>query len=123
MSVTREELIEILKDDYCPLLWMQGDVANLADYLIANSVTVQQWVPAAERMPDLKDDQWVDEDGSTGSFQISDWVWGINTEGIQARVRYETGPIFQGWYEEDGKTHNITYWMPLPEAPKQKSVL
>lgn len=36
----REKLIELLKDDDCPLLWMQGDVGNLADYLIANGVTI-----------------------------------------------------------------------------------
>ena len=33
MDHTREKLIELLKDDDCPLLWMQGDIGNLADYL------------------------------------------------------------------------------------------
>lgn len=35
----REKLIELLTHDDCPLLWMQGEVGNLADYLIANGVT------------------------------------------------------------------------------------
>ena len=44
----KEKLIELLKDDDCPLLWMQGDVGNLADYLIANGVTVQRWMTKEE---------------------------------------------------------------------------
>ena len=35
-----QKLIEVLTDDYCPLLYMQGDVSNLADYLISHGVTV-----------------------------------------------------------------------------------
>lgn len=92
--------------------------AILAKHLAANGVTVQKWIPVAERMPNLTVDKWKDEDGSTGSFEISDWVWGITTENMQTRVRYETGPVFQGWYEEDGKTWEITHWMPLPQPPK-----
>lgn len=36
----KNRLVELLKHDDCPLLWMQGDVSGLADYLIAKGVTV-----------------------------------------------------------------------------------
>jgi len=48
----REKLIELLKDDDCPLLWIHGDVKNLANYLIANGVTIQKWIPVTERLPE-----------------------------------------------------------------------
>ena len=49
---TREKLIEILKridanGDACI-----AGIAALADLLVENGVTVQQWVPVANRRPD-----------------------------------------------------------------------
>ena len=116
MQSNKETLMELLQHDSCPLFMVFGELEGLADYLIANGVAVQKWIPVAERLPVLTVDRWNDEDGTDYSFEISDWVWGITTEGTQARVRYETGSVFQGWYEEDGKNHNITHWMLLPEA-------
>lgn len=41
MPDTREKLIELLKNDDCPLFMVFGDnVGVLADYLIANGVTI-----------------------------------------------------------------------------------
>lgn len=48
MPNTREKLIELLTDDYCPIIYMQGEVGGLADYLIKRGVTVQKWISASE---------------------------------------------------------------------------
>lgn len=43
MADTREKLIELLQHDNCPLFMVFGDKVDvLADYLIANGVTVQE---------------------------------------------------------------------------------
>ena len=42
MADIRDRLIGFLENDDCPLLWIQGDVGNLADYLIANGVTIER---------------------------------------------------------------------------------
>ena len=43
MPNTREKLIELLQDDDCPLLYVLGEnIGTLADYLIANGVTLQK---------------------------------------------------------------------------------
>ena len=89
-------------------------VERLADYLIANGVTVayklsptepltncQQWIPVTERLPE--DEQKVLCILDDGFFCILEWLsW--------------------EWLWNDG--HNvyaekdITHWMPLPEPPK-----
>ena len=45
----REKLIELLQDDDCPLLYVLGEnVGTLADYLIANGVTVKVEKPPTD---------------------------------------------------------------------------
>lgn len=75
-----------------------------------------RWIPVAERLPDMEPGTWKDEDGSEGSYEISDWVLGIDTEGRWRKVRYETGPVFQGWYEKTGTVCKITHWMQTPKG-------
>ena len=104
MPNTRETLIELLKD---------GGVrdfpfnAALADYLIANGVTVQQWIPVTERLPEGRCDVLV----------LRIW-WG------------ERKPTQIGWYNEVARNwylltedgyivcDKVTHWMPLPQPPK-----
>ena len=73
----------------------------VADYLIANGVTVQEWISVKDRLPD--NEQWavcVMYDGSFRTFQWDyiDWMWNDGNE----------------WYAEK----DVTHWMPLPPAPK-----
>ena len=52
----KEKLIELLEHDDCPLFMVFGDNMNgLADYLISNGVTFQQWIPVTERLPEEGD--------------------------------------------------------------------
>ena len=86
---------------------------NLADHLIANGVTIQEWIPVEERLPG-KDENGMNEsvlvcvDGDCvgeaymSEYSESGWTWvgedGIDVEGI------------------------VTHWMPLPEPPKAEEV-
>lgn len=84
-------------------------VDRLADVLIANGVTLQQWIPVSERLPE-----------KSGKYLVRYELWGW-------------GKLFSQWtglcffYDEisqfidDGGPvmGRITHWMPLPEAPKE----
>lgn len=112
----REKLIELLKDDDCPLLWMQGDVGNLADYLIANGVTVQKWIPVTERLPKLVPCKA----GTAYSEALN-----VLTSGRKVLTAIWDGTDFIAdaeFWEAEGE--EITHWtpvlLPLPEGPDMK---
>ena len=94
----REKLIELLDD------FMQPGKANtlgeFADYLIANGVTVQNWIPVTERLP---------EEGQR--------VLSVKEEGyVEINcITNRTGDWFSRAYDPSSV---ITHWMPLPQPPK-----
>lgn len=114
---TREKLIDLLTeiDGICPneenCYHCKYDneeycfAHSKADFLIANGVTVQQWIPVTERLPEENEIVvgWCkDNPFSSYTFEIVSW----NGKGwvfVYAQ-RYVT---------------NVTHWMPLPEKPKE----
>lgn len=110
----KEKLVELLKIDPCPSPFMcspecrYSDCDNcfterFADHLIANGVTMQEWIPVTERLP--QNDQYALCFMQNGSFRVLQWsyiAWMWNND----NERYE---------EED-----VTHWMPLPVPPKGK---
>ena len=101
----REKLIEILTDDYCPLLYMQGDVGNLADYLIANGVTIQKWIPVA------------DPPKERGCYLITVKHW-LDGKPVTREAKWN-GVDWLSCYRREEITPRVTHWMPLPEVPKE----
>ena len=103
----REKLIDLLMDlpitrlTYEEMEKYSGDVA---DYLIANGVTIQKWIPVSERLP---------EHG-----QI-----------VLCYLRFDDMRILQWdnqfyWWlgygkGDDWQKADVTHWMPLPEPPKE----
>lgn len=96
----RKKLVELINegiDMRVPSLTL-GE--RLADHLIANNVTVQEWIPVSERLP---------EDGDV----VIIWV---------------TSYMELGWYDADVAAWkseyvndyegDVTHWMPLPQPPK-----
>lgn len=72
----------------------------MADHLLANGVTFQDWIPVSERLP------WED-------IRVLVWL-----------RRHDYGPI----RIDTDRVHNnrwvrwngcVTHWMPLPEPPKE----
>lgn len=96
----REKLIEIL-GGMSGIAWSPSVRGIIADYLLANGVTAQKWIPVSERLPDKPGDYLVlskNRNYSVRTFLIYD------------EVRKEFIHIENGV---------ITHWMPLPERPKE----
>ena len=69
----------------------------LADFMIANGVTVQEWVSVEDRLP---------EENTT--------VIAATDKGIVFQCLYD----YDGWDLWDGNEINITHWQPMPEPPE-----
>ena len=100
----REKLVELLQDENNPVWrWFPNNASmmQLADYLVSNGVTMQEWVSVKDGLP---------KNGK---------------EGVLIALRW--GEVDIGWCEdgrwdsefvneyEDGE---VTHWMPLPQPPK-----
>lgn len=70
-------------------------IQNLASHLIANGVTIQEWIPLSEQKP-CRDDL------------VIVFFEGMRDTPAQTQIMY-------GWCIGGSATH----WMPLPEPPKE----
>ena len=110
----REKLIELLDalgidDDW----YTNGEIA---DHIIANGVTVQQWIPVTERKPDLELVEVKNQDIDLFPCLVSKVSQG------QCRTTVVTKAWWDGLHFMDSDciyiTKYVTHWMPLPEPPK-----
>ena len=99
---TKEKLVELLNrfvyDD-----WYGND--DIAEKLISNGVTVQEWVPVTEKLPE--DSGYylvVHRNKYNGSISIA----------FEMYIKCKIGE----WWEND-YAYDVTHWMPLPEMPKE----
>lgn len=113
----RDKLIELISYfcEHMPHMDGQTWEEACADHLIANGVTVHQWIPVGERLPENDfEKHWKNrkhylvctEHGRTtvarfGSKEYPWWVDGHDS--VVCR----------------GNFGNVTHWMPLPEPPKE----
>ena len=89
MPNTREKLIKLLKSNP-----YANTPYSIADHLISNGVTVQQWIPVTERLPD----RWQ------------------NVLSVSKYGKHCVDCVFTyGSWWSGGE---VTHWMPLPEPPK-----
>ena len=107
----REKLVKLLDIIIQP---GQKTLGDIADYLIRNGVTVQEWISVKDRLPD-KDGCYIvtacDEGCSCG-----DGIW-YDTVVIEAE--YYKGEW--SWNEngiEYDITDLVTHWQPMPQPPK-----
>ena len=102
MPNTREKLIELLQCSPTDIMGNHG-VGALADHLIANGVTVNEWISVKDRLPELHT-KVLCCGVKGGRFIAETSEWG-------------EGHIY--WTKRDGKgCSEVTHWMPLPEPPK-----
>ena len=96
----REKLVEIVGTalDGTLLNITDSVVDCVVDALIAHGVTVQEWISVKDRLP---------EDAST--------VLAIDSDGTISSAYYVGRWHSGGDLDEDA----VTYWMPLPTAPKE----
>ena len=75
----------------------------LADYLISNGVTVQEWIPVEERLPEEKGNCIVN---CKHAYFDNDDYWTIG-------ICFYDGEEFQmDW------SYKVTHWQYLPQPPK-----
>ena len=100
MSDTREKLKQLLKDNENIVRAWCGSYEDAADYLIANGVTVQGWIPVSERLPEPLTDV-------------------LSYRGHKNLIQEDCVDEKGRWYSEyKYGGANVTHWMPLPEPPK-----
>ena len=98
----REKLVELLDIIIQP---GQKTLGDIADYLISNGVTVQEWISVKDRSPE--DDSDVIAYLQTGE------------EGRIFPANYANGV----WYDcifKKRATETTTHWMPIPQPPKEE---
>ena len=97
----REKLVEILKqapfegkvlDEW----WWEEKIKRIADHLISNGVTVQEWISVDDKLPEPKENAiCINRHGDMMIGTYTEWGW-----------------MFPCYFESP------THWMPLPPLPK-----
>lgn len=87
----------------------------LASHLIAHSVTVQEWIPVSERLPNNKEHDWVlaqvvEDNGYMHIPKVMEYREQLNDW-------YEET---YGWLSKHNGAFIVTHWMPLPEPPSRE---
>ena len=111
MRNTREKLIESFvsyQDKYNSIV---VDKSTLADHLIANGVTVQEWKPAKE--PPKESGEYLvvihkAAHATTLLYSAEEKSW------YEVTVEYATNPDGEEIYTY----YAVDWWMPMPEPPK-----
>ena len=93
----RGKLVELLKQI------KYVSVENAANILIGNGVTVQEWIPVEDRLPEFGERV-------------------ICTDGNAVFEQYRVEPLcVYGMWDRFGlksPMQKVTHWMPLPQPPK-----
>lgn len=131
-TADREKLIELIKDGIsCPdngnpfeeesctsCKYCDDDECNftrIADYLIANGVTVQKWIPVTERLPDKEfwehNKLYEDED-----LEVQVMIKGAKRA---TTLLYNAEGEFYATDADGGTFYVVTHWAPLMEPPKE----
>ena len=122
----REKLVEIMEDlgcnnEYCKDCEFCNDIDGcvhrqkeiIADRLIANGVTVQEWISVKDRLPDNKEHDWVlaqvvEDNGYMHIPKVMEY----------RQLRNDWFEETYGWLSEHNGLFSVTHWMPLPNSPE-----
>ena len=109
----REKLVELIRQADHSGKWMYE---QLTDHLIANGVTVQEWISVKDRLPD-----------ETGRYLAvkkriaPDELGGSRTDIVILRFFVDDGFLMPthipDWINEE-INEEVTHWMTLPQPPK-----
>ena len=126
MMDVKEKLMEIMEDlgcndEYCKDCKFCNDIDGcvhrrkeiIADRLIANGVTVQEWISVKDRLPDNKEHDWVlaqvvEDNGYMHIPKVMEY----------RQLRNDWFEETYGWLSEHNGLFSVTHWMPLPAQPK-----
>ena len=113
MPDVREKLVELLCEAHSKATDAEAftdatyaqQLEMEADHLIRGGVTIQRWIPVAERLP---------EEGDRYLCRIRSFAFPGSF--YRSILRYDKYGFSDGGVYEEGVTH----WMPLPEPPKEE---
>ena len=97
----REKLAELLKSVLPNFrnnmaYWGEKPIYEFADCLLANGVTVQEWISVEDRLPEQGEKAiCIDADGDMMIGKYTEWGW-----------------MFPCYFED------LTHWMPIPHPPE-----
>ena len=114
----REKLVEILKqapfegkviDEW----WWEEKIVRIVDHLIANGVTVQEWIPVKDVVPKYTEEEMERYRffGDTFFPEFNVMIFGA----IKPTTLYYDG---ERWYDEESRCYYVTHWQPMPQPPK-----
>ena len=86
---------------------------STADLLIANGVTVQEWISVDDRLPDNKEYDWV-----LAQVVEDNGFMHIPTVMEYRQSKNDWFEETYGWLSDHNGAFTVTHWMPLPEPPK-----
>lgn len=128
----REKLVELIKEMYYDEkmcwydLWdMHEGAEDVADLLIAHGVTVQEWIPVKDRLPEFPGHYLI-------CTSINYWHGGCmdmnenhkyHPNGTPIGYDGSTMSVLDCFYDGTGHWNrvcdsHVTHWMPLPQPPK-----
>ena len=133
----REKLVEIMEDlgcndEYCKDCEFCNDIDGcvdrqkeiIADRLIANGVTVQEWIPVNDRLPEMGEHYQSEDVLVCIDYRPDD---PDTTKDSYVSIDHVDFNCFgQGWFscERDDPRNGepspyfVTHWMPMPAQPK-----
>ena len=114
--------MEILQDEKNPVWrWFPNNASmmQLADYLIANGVTVQKWISVKDKLPEIVSIH----KGYRSTVKKSIRVLCVC---VQKSGKTMVKEGYCEWYNDyqeprwqiPGTIDDVTHWMPLPQPPK-----
>ena len=112
----KEKLVELLDIIIQP---GQKTLGDIADYLIANGVTVQEWISVEDRLPE--DSGYylvVYRDKYNGSISIAFDMYVKCNVGEWWESEFACDITKQFLWAAKLQEQEVTHWMPLPLPPK-----
>lgn len=115
----REKLVELMRNAHkkckakktCHECEQYGNGADcvylfMANDLISHGVTVQEWIPVTERMPE-----------NLGLYLVIETHW-LDGSPVRKIAKWNTIDWFTADIKSKEITERVTHWMPLPQPPK-----
>ena len=106
---TKEKIVDLLDIIIQP---GQKTLGDIADYLIRNGVTVQEWISVEDKLPPYNRDVLVYRPNMAMKILVDNYAW---------HYRDDDGEWYEDWalYGKDTNGNPvITHWAYLPEPPK-----
>ena len=109
----REKLVDLIIDAKRTDPETESFAEYLADHLITNGVTVQEWISVDDRLPDNKEYDWV-----LAQVVEDNGFMHIPTVMEYRQSKNDWFEETYGWLSDHNGVFTVTHWMPLPQPPK-----